>query len=83
MPSDTFSYIRAPATPAARPESMVRMGRLRTSSMLMTPPSQRMIIRSDSILVSRTACSVMLAVSIILGMRLALTTAVRVRILRP
>ena len=83
IPSDTFSYISAPATPAARPDSMVRIGRFRTSSMLITPPSQRMIIRSDWIFVSRTAASVMFAVSIILGIRLAFTTAVRVRIFRP
>ena len=53
MPSDTFSYIRAPATPAARPESMVRMGRLRTLLDAHDPAvAARMIIRSDSILVS-------------------------------
>ena len=44
IPSVIFSYMRAPATPAASPESMVKIGLFLTSSMLMTPPSQRMII---------------------------------------
>ncbi|MNC59306.1 hypothetical protein D3C75_1091070 [compost metagenome] len=83
MPSEIFSYMSAPATPAARPDSMVRIGRFRTSSMLITPPSQRMIISCEVIPASLTACSVILAVSIIFGIRLALTTAVRVRVLSP
>ncbi|MNI58798.1 hypothetical protein D3C73_1139250 [compost metagenome] len=83
MPSEIFSYMSAPATPAARPDSMVRIGRFRTSSMLITPPSQRMIISCEVIPASLTACSVILAVSIIFGIRLALTTAVRVRVFSP
>ncbi|MMZ63726.1 hypothetical protein D1872_260010 [compost metagenome] len=83
MPSEIFSYISAPATPAANPESIVNIGRFRTSSMLITPPSQRMIISCEEIFAFFTDFSVMLAVSIIFGMRLALTTAVRVRVRSP
>ena len=49
----------------------------------MTPPSQRMIIKLLLIFVSMTACSVMLAVCIILGINDALMTAVLVRIFSP
>ena len=83
MPSVICSYISAPATPAARPDSMVRMGRLRTSLMLITPPSHRMIISGLWMAASWTLRSVMSAVSIILGMRAAFTAAVRVRASRP
>ena len=83
IPSEIFSYISAPATPVARPDSMVRMGRFLTSLILITPPSHRIIISPDWIWVSITARSVMLAVSIIFGIRDALTTAVLVLIFRP
>ena len=43
-PSVSFSYISAPATPAAGPERIVSIGLRRTSFIVITPPSQRMII---------------------------------------
>ena len=83
MPFDIFSYISAPATPAANPESIVKIGRRRTSSAAMTPPSQRMI-RSGAVMPERlTLFSVISAVSIIFGIRLPLMTAVRVRVFSP
>ena len=83
IPSVTFSYIRAPATPAARPESMVRIGRFLISSTSMTPPSQRMIIRGFLMAASLTDFSVISAVSTIFGIRAAFTTAVLVLAFNP
>ena len=83
IPLDSFSYIRAPATPAARPESIVRIGRLLTSSAVITPPSQRIIISGAPIFMRLTHSSVMSAVSIIRGIRLPFITAVRVLTLSP
>ena len=83
IPSVSFSYIKAPATPAAGPERMVRMGRLRTSSTVMTPPSQRITISGLLMPAPWMLRSVIVAASSIFGMMLAFTTAVRVRIFRP
>ncbi|MPN40162.1 hypothetical protein SDC9_187698 [bioreactor metagenome] len=83
MPSVSFSYISAPATPAAGPDKIVKMGRLRTSSTVITPPSHRMTISGLLMPAFWMLRSVIVAASSILGMMLALTTAVRVRILSP
>jgi hypothetical protein len=83
IPSETRRYMRAPATLAAGPESMVRMGRLRISATSMRPPSPRMIMRGASMWALRTLRSVMSAVSIIFGRMEAFTTAVRVRTVSP
>ena len=83
MPSETRRYIRAPATLAAGPDSIVMTGRRRISAMSITPPSPRMIIRGALMPASRTLASVIHAVSIIFGRMLALITAVRVRVVRP
>ena len=82
-PSETRRYIKAPATVAEGPESMVRIGRLRISTTSITPPSPRMIMSGASIPAFRTLASVMFAVSSILGRMPALMTAVRVRVVRP
>ncbi len=73
----------APATLAAGPDSIVMTGRRRISSIFMTPPSPRMIIRGATIPASRTLASVMVAVAIMRGRMEALMTAVRVRTVRP
>ena len=73
----------APATPAAGPDRIVRMGRRRTSSTVMTPPSQRITMSGEVMLAALMADSVMAAVWSIRGMIEALTTAVRVRVLSP
>ena len=83
MPSETRRCISAPATLAAGPESIVMAGRRRISWMSMTPPSPRMIISGAWMPASRTLCSVIVAVSIILGRIDALITAVRVRVVSP
>ncbi len=83
MPSLMRAYINAAATPAAGPERMVRMGRRCTSSMLITPPSLRMIINGEVIPAALTARAVISAVCIIFGRMLALITAVRVRMRNP
>ena len=59
------------------------MGRLRTSSTVITPPSQRMTISGLLMSAFLMLWSVMVAASSILGMMLALITAVRVRTFRP
>ena len=83
MPSETRRYMRAPATLAAGPDSIVRIGRFWTSPRSITPPSPRMIMSGDAIPAARTLRCVRSAVSIILGRMLALMTAVRVRMVRP
>jgi len=83
MPSEIRSYMSAPATPAAGPDSSVSMGRCRTSSTVITPPSQRMTMSGAAMPARFTDSSVMVAVRIIFGRMEALMTAVRVRIRRP
>jgi len=83
IPSEMRAYISAAATPAAGPESMVRMGRRRISSISMMPPSLRITISGAVIPEARTLCSVLFAVSSIFGSILALITAVRVRMRSP
>ena len=75
--------MRAPATLAAGPESMVMAGRRRISRMSITPPSPRMTISGAWMPASRTLASVMSAVAIMRGRIEALITAVRVRVVRP
>ena len=73
----------APATLAAGPDSIVMTGRRRISSMFMTPPSPRMIIKGATMPASRTLASVIVAVAIMRGRMEALITAVRVRVVSP
>ena len=62
---------------------MVKTGRLRISSISITPPSPRMIIKGTLMPAWRTLDSVLSAVSNILGRIDALITAVRVRFDKP
>ena len=83
MPSETCSCMSAPAMPAAGPESMVWIGRRATSSTVITPPSDRMIISGTRIPACATACAVIVAVPTIFGRIAPLRTAVRVRVRKP
>ena len=83
IPSVNFSYIKAPATPAAGPDKIVRIGRFLTSSTVITPPSQRITMRGFLMFAFLIDSSVIVAASNILGMILAFTTAVRVLIFKP
>ena len=79
MPSLKRSYSRAPAMPAAGPESSVRIGRLPTSRTSITPPSLRITISGAGIAARSTAWAVIRAVRTIFGRIAALIAAVRVR----
>ena len=67
MPSETCSCISAPAIPAAGPDSIVWIGRRATSSTVMTPPSDRMIISGALMPACSTDRAVIVAVPTILG----------------
>ena len=83
MPSVTFSCRSAPATPAAGPESIVRIGRRATSRTSMTPPSLRMIMSGTPMPALRAASAVISLVRSMRGKIAALSSAVRVRARRP
>ncbi len=83
MPSETCSCISAPAMPAAGPESIVWIGRRATSSTVMTPPSDRMIISGAVMPACSTDRAVIVAVPTIFGRIAPLRTAVRVRVRSP
>src|SRR5579884_476025 len=83
IPSVTFSCSSAPATPAAGPDSSVRMGRRSISRTSITPPSLRITISGAAIIARFTASSVMRAVRTIFGKIAALSAAVRVRARKP
>src|SRR2546430_16144332 len=54
IPSDTRRCMSAPATLAAGPDSMVRIGRFSTSPRFITPPSPRMIMSGHVMPAART-----------------------------
>ncbi len=62
---------------------MVRIGRRCTSSTLITPPSDRMIISGAVMPARSTHDAVSVAVDTMRGRMAALSAAVRVRVRRP
>lgn len=82
-PSLTRSCIRAPATPAAGPESTVSSGLRRISSSDITPPSQRITISGALTPALVMEASTRSAVASMRGRIAAFTTAVRVRLWSP
>ena len=83
IPFVILRYSRAPATLAAGPESMVRMGFVLKVSMLVTPPSPFMTIRGEVTPMPRIAPSTKFATWSVLGSTLAFITEVSVLISSP
>ncbi len=83
IPFDTLRYSKAPATLAAGPDNIVRIGFVLNVSMLVTPPSPFIIMTGADTPAPLIASSTKFATSNVFGRTLALIAAVNVLISRP